>query len=247
MTLRVGTYNLNGRVGDDTRLHRQLRMLAILRLDVLGLQECKEWGQGELETAGRVLGMRGVLSKSNHHGCHLVTFVREPAVQVVEEHHDQAPPWWHCLCYVVANVHGQTMNLANVHLAPASPATRLAEAESLQLLAKKDTPTILFGDMNAAPAAGEDPPLPPEVNEEHARRKLDRGAARAIVNVGLIDVGAAAGNHAPTVGYRREDRLAYPCDRIHTNLPPETITGFEVVTYDTASDHRPVFATFDLG
>jgi len=42
-------------------------------------------------------------------------------------------------------------------------------------------------------------------------------------------------------------KLPYRCDRIYTTLPPDAITGYQVITTtDGESDHRPVIAEFDL-
>jgi hypothetical protein len=114
-----------------------------------------------LHQAERLLGMRGFLVESNHHGCHVALFIRESAVRVTEQRHDRQPPWWHALARVVAEVGGcpAPVSLVSAHLAPSSPAIRLAGAETLSLLAK-DGLVIAAGDWNAAPAAGTC--LPPE-------------------------------------------------------------------------------------
>ena len=137
------------------------------------------------------------------------------------------------------------MSLVSAHLAPSSPAIRLAEAETLGLLVK-DGLVIAAGDWNAAPAAGTCFP-PAGVSPAQARRKLDRRAACAIEEAGFTDVGARAGSLTPTVGYGEPGQLAYRCDRIYTTLPAQAIAGFEVITdAEPESDHRPVVAVFDL-
>jgi endonuclease/exonuclease/phosphatase family metal-dependent hydrolase len=78
------------------------------------------------------------------------------------------------------------------------------------------------------------------------RRKHDTRAAEALAEY-MTDAAAHLGDATPTVGHRRQDRLAYRCDRIYTTLPPETITGYEVIREDNPeSDHRPVIATLTL-
>jgi endonuclease/exonuclease/phosphatase family metal-dependent hydrolase len=77
------------------------------------------------------------------------------------------------------------LSLISAHLAPSSPAIRLAEAEALALLAR-DGPVIASGDWNAVPAAGPGPP-PGGAGPGQARRKLDRGAAQAIEEAGFAD------------------------------------------------------------
>ena len=136
----------------------------------------------------------------------------------------------------------QPLCLASVHLAPASPAIRLAEAEAFALLAGHG-PAIAGGDWNALPAAD---PSPPETTGIY-QRKLDRRAAIAVEEAGFLDVGAHLKDTTPTVGHFGSGGPAYRCDRIYTTLPPETITSHEVITaVDADSDHRPVIATFDL-
>jgi endonuclease/exonuclease/phosphatase family metal-dependent hydrolase len=141
---------------------------------------------------------------------------------------------------VAADGYLQPLHLASVHLAPSSPAIRLAEAEALGLLVG-DGPVIAGGDWNALPAAGPEPPAA----AGRQRRKLDRSAAIALEEAGLLDVGTHVKDMTATVGHASE--LAYRCDRIYTTLPAETITGYDVITtVDADSDHRPVMARFDL-
>jgi endonuclease/exonuclease/phosphatase family metal-dependent hydrolase len=251
-----GSYNLrNGGLdnGSDKRLLRQLAMLADLDADCWAFQECKGW-RGEYQDyrvfhlAERVLRLRGFLVPSAHHGCDLALFVREPAsLQVVRERHERGTQYWHAVARleVEADEIPGPLYLVSAHLAPSSPVIRLAEAEAFALLAK-DGPVIAGGDWNAVPAADPDPPAD-GADPGHARRKLDRAAARAIEEAGFTDVAAHLGNPAPTVGHTGPDKLAYRCDRIYTTLRAEAITGYQVVTEDDpASDHRPVIAAFRL-
>lgn len=248
-----GSYNLeNGGIddGDDSRLRRQLAMLAQAGADSWALQECKGFtanGSRALFLAEDVLGMRGFLVPSAHHGCDLAVFVAErPSLRVTGVRHEQGDPYWHAVARVITDVQGfGPLHLASVHLAPSSPAKRLIEAEALALIAK-DGMVIAGGDWNAVPAGDPDPPLD-GIDAGHARRKLDRSAARAIEEAGFTDVAARLGHHAPTVGHTRADKLAYRCDRIYTTLPAAAITGYQVITEDQpASDHRPVLARFRL-
>lgn len=248
-----GSYNLgNGGIddGDDTRLRRQLAMLAGTGADAWALQECKGFsasGFRALFLAEQVLDMRAFLVPSGHHGCDLAVLVAETAsLLVTGVRHEQGPPYWHAVARVSVQVRGfGPLHLASAHLAPSSPVQRLAEAESLALIAR-DSPVIAGGDWNAMPAADPDPPLD-HIDPGHARRKLDRSAARAIEEAGFTDIAAHLGNQAPTAGHAGPGKLAYRCDRIYTTLPATAITGYEVVTEDRpASDHRPVLARFSL-
>jgi endonuclease/exonuclease/phosphatase family metal-dependent hydrolase len=249
-----GSYNLErGGIdnGDDRRLRRQLAMLAEVGADGWAIQECKHWADDDsalLHLAEEQLGMTAYLAKSAHHGCHLAVFIRARAgLQVIEPRHESGHPYWHAVARVVIRAEElpRPLHLVSAHLAPSSPSLRLIEAESLALIAK-DGLVIAGGDWNAAPAADPDPPAA-GIDAGHARRKLERSAARAIEEAGFTDVAGHLGNHAPTVGHTCADKLAYRCDRIYTTLPGAAITGYQVITEDQpASDHRPVLATFDL-
>jgi endonuclease/exonuclease/phosphatase family metal-dependent hydrolase len=250
-----GTYNLHGGLDDGSgkRLLRQLALLAEAGADCRALQECKGW-RGEsadyriFHLAEQALRMRGFLVPSAHHGCDLGLFVREPpGLRVIRQRHEQGPPYWHAVARLEAEAGGipGRLSLISAHLAPSSPAIRVAEAEAFALLAK-DGPVIAGGDWNAVPAADPDPPAY-GASPGQARRKLDRGAARAIGEAGFTDVAACLGNLAPTVGHAGPDTLAYRCDRVYTTLPAASITGYQVLTEDEpASGHRPVIATFRL-
>jgi endonuclease/exonuclease/phosphatase family metal-dependent hydrolase len=230
----------------NARLRRQTELLASFSPAVVGLQECWHWDRDYYRTfhlAEQLLGMRGFLSPSPHHGCHLAIFVREnTGLRILEQRHEHGHPYWHGAACIVVQADGLPgpLRLASIHLAPSSPVIRLAEAEALGLLAK-EFPAIIGGDFNALPAAG---PEPPEA-AGRSRRKLDRRPAEALEEAGFLDVGAHANDATPTVGHDSE--LSYRCDRICTTLPASTITGYQVITSaDSESDHRPVIAEFDL-
>ena len=250
MTLTFATWNiLSGGIdgGSDERLRRQMKLLAGLGPSVVALQECKDWDLGNFRTfhlAERLLGLHGYLGRSSHHGCHLAVFIRESAgLRVIEQRHEHGDPWWHGVACVLVEAEGlrQPLQLASCHLAPSSPARRLAEAESFALVAERGT-LIAGGDWNALPVSD---PEPPGTVKGRRRRKLDRGAAEALEEIGLLDVGAHVGDITPTVGHASE--LPYRCDRVYTTLPAAAVAGYEVITTaDGESDHRPVAAEFDL-
>jgi exodeoxyribonuclease-3 len=251
MKLTCATWNtLAGGIdaGDDARFRRQMAVIAGLELSAIAFQECKQWdGDDDYETfhaAERLLGMKGLLAPSAHHGCHLAVFIRESAgLRVVRRRNEHGGEWWHAVACMVVEAEGfpWPLQLASCHLAPSSPERRLAEAEAFALVAKRG-PLIAGGDWNALPASDPGPPGP--VTGQH-RRKLDRRAAEALEELGLTDVGSHAGDATPTVGHA--SKLPYRCDRIYTSLPAEAITGYQVITTaDDESDHRPVVGEFDL-
>src|ERR1700728_2179055 len=96
--------------GDDTRLRRQLAMLAGTGADAWALQECKGFSAGgfrALFLAEQVLGMRAVLVPSGHHGCDLAVWVAETSsVLVTGVRHEQGPPYWHAVARVSVEVQG---------------------------------------------------------------------------------------------------------------------------------------------
>jgi len=110
--------------GDDARLRRQMALLAGLVPSVAAIQESKDWDRGNFRTfhlAERLLGMRGFLSPSAHHGCHLAVFVREGAgLRVTEQRHEYGDPWWHGVACVLVEADGfpRPLQLASCHLAP---------------------------------------------------------------------------------------------------------------------------------
>jgi endonuclease/exonuclease/phosphatase family metal-dependent hydrolase len=247
-----GSYNLlNGGFdgGRDDRLRHQFTVLADLGADAWAFQECSGWraaGCRALFTAERILGLRGFLVPSSHHGCDLAVFVRESAgLRVVAERHETGHPYWHAVARLVVEAPwpGCLLHLVSAHLAPSSPAIRLAEAEALALIAK-DGLVIAGGGWGAMPATDPEPLLD-GIGPGHARRELDRSAACAIEEAGFIDVAAHLGDLRPTVGHA--GGLRYRCDRVYATLPAGAIVSYQVVTeYEPASDHRPIVATFDL-
>jgi exodeoxyribonuclease-3 len=250
MKLTCATWNtLAGGIdaGNDARFRRQMAIMAGLEPSVVAFQECKHWDgddYGTFHTAERLLGMRGLLAPSAHHGCHLAIFIREDAgLRVVRQRNEHGDEWWHGIACMMVEAEGfpWPLQLASCHLAPSSPERRLEEAQAFALVAKRGT-LIAGGDWNALPASDPEPPGP--VTGEH-RRKLDRRAAQALEELGLTDAGAHMGDATPTVGHA--SKLPYRCDRIYTSLPAEAITAYQVITTaDDESDHRPVIAELDL-
>lgn len=247
--LRVLTYNLMGGgidAGSRARLSGQVHLLDRQRADVIALQEAKPWDEDLVAEIGDQLGMTGYLMRASHYDCHQVLYVREPYVQVVKTRHDTAPPWWVGLACLSVRVQGFDLTVASVHLAPSSPTVRLAEAETLQLLAQREEPSVVVGDFNGLAHCDPLPTRPPGRTNEHYRRKTDRRAARAMA-ADFLDVATVTNDLTPTVGHAAGDRLAYRCDRIYTTLPADCIEDYWVLEEQRpASDHRPVMAVFRL-
>lgn len=250
--IRVGTYNLHdGGMDDgtDARLKRQLAMLAEQRLDLLGIQEAKYWNRDHARLRygpEHALGMRSVLVKSHHHGCHLVICIRPPRLRIVEARHERGRPYWHAVAclrlrlQLDENGDECEFDFVNTHLAPSSPENRQAEAESLRLLVKGERALIAVGDFNAA--ALDDPALQAKTQDPLALRKLETGPAQALADAGLTDVGRHLHDLKATVGHRHG--LAYRCDRVYTTRPSWARAHEVIVTPD--SDHALVVAVFEV-
>ena len=182
----------------DARLRRQMALLASFSPSAVGLQECKYWDRDYYRTfhlAEQLLGMRGFLSPSAHHGCHLAIFVREDVgLRVTEQRHEHGHPYWHGAARIVVHADGHPgpLQLASVHLAPSNPA-------------------IIGGDFNALPASDPGPPAA----EGRLRRKLDRGPAEALEETGFHDAGAHANDPTPTAGARQRPVLPLRPDLHH--------------------------------
>lgn len=243
--LRAGGFDDDG----DDRIRRQLVLLADVGADAWAFQECTGWRAAGCQAffhAEQILGLRGFLVPSSHHGCDLGVFVRESAgLRVMAERHEQGHPYWHAVARlgVATPWPGSSLHLVSTHLAPSSPAIRLLEAEALALVAR-DGLVIAGGSWNALPATDPEPPLD-DIDPGHARRTLDRSAAFALEEAGFMDVAARLGDLRPTVGH--DGGLRYRCDRVYTTLPVDAVMSYSVIEeYEPASNHRPVVATFDL-
>ena len=140
-----GSYNWQGGGIDDEpegRLQRQLVLLSDVRADAWVFQGCSGWrdsGRRTLFLAEQILGLRGFLTPSPHPGGDLAVFVRESAgLRVIAERHEHGYPFWHAVARLVVATPwpGTTFHLVSAHLAPTSPAIRLAESEALAMVAK---------------------------------------------------------------------------------------------------------------
>ncbi|MFF5264634.1 endonuclease/exonuclease/phosphatase family protein [Actinomadura viridis] len=247
-----GTYNLMGGTSDDarSRMLADLRELAELGLDFLGVQEFKhaDWAYWEaLHEAEAILGMRGIPVRSNSYGCHLVTFIRERRLRVVQQRHE-THLWFHALNRVRVRVDRPAgaviIDLVNVHLSPAAGDLRTIEAKRLKLTRGPGHRVVAFGDFNAR---GEDDPIPPlnGHDPEQAADKLNTEAAAALRINGLLDVGAHRGDRTPTVGHASDTTLPLRVDRFHSDLHPDTFAGHTVLS-PMGSDHCGVLIEFAL-
>jgi exodeoxyribonuclease-3 len=224
--------------------------MAGLGPSVVVFQECKHWDgddYGTFHAAERLLGMRGLLAPSAHHGCHLAVFIRGDAgLRVVKQRNEHGDEWWHGIVCMVVEADGfpWPLQLASCHLAPSSPERRLEEAQAFALIAKRGT-LIAGGDWNALPASDPEPPGP--VTGEH-RRKLDRRAAEALEELGLTDIGAHMRDATPRSGMPASCRIAATastpaCPRrrspVTRSSPPQTTNPTTAPSSPSSTSPKP--------
>jgi hypothetical protein len=251
-TFTFGSYNWQGSAFDDEPdglLRRQLVLLSDVRADAWVFQGCLGWrasGGRMLFLAEQILGLRGFLALSSHHGGDLAVFVREPAgLRVTAERHEHGYPFWHAVARLVVATPwpGTTFHLVSADMAPTSSAIRLAEAEALAMIAE-DGLVIAGGSWNALSAADPEPSVN-GIEPGRGRRGLDRSAAYALEESGFVDVAGYLRDLRPTVGH--SGGLRYRCDRIYSTFPVSAIVSYEVIEeYEPVSRHRPLVATFNL-
>lgn len=213
----LGSYDWEGSgVGDQSDwLRRQLCLLADVRASAWVFQGCAGWRDSGGETfflAEHILGLRGFLAASIPRGGDLAVFVRGSAgLRVTAHWQEMRYSFWHAPVRVVVATPwpGILLQLVSVHLAPTSPAIRLAEAEALAAIADDD-PVIAGGSWNALSATDPEPSLC-ESGSGYRRRVADRTAANALEEAGFVDVGAYLRDIRPTVGHNGS--LLYRCDR----------------------------------
>ncbi|MFG1858479.1 endonuclease/exonuclease/phosphatase family protein [Actinomadura geliboluensis] len=102
LVIGVGYQNLRegGTDGDDdARLQQMVDRLADADLDVVLLGEARwrDRGDRQLHQVAERLGASfRCRVRSNHYGCDMAVFIREDALRVAEERHEQASvPWFH--------------------------------------------------------------------------------------------------------------------------------------------------------
>lgn len=266
MTFRVGTYNIMNGGGD--RFPGQLKAIAELDLDILGIQEAKHWDRDrfrKMNAAVAAWGMQPLFIPSGNHGCHLVLFYRWPRVQVVEHTSDIGGDFHHAASRTQLRIEGmgQTVTVLHTHLDPCSPERRLKEVGWLTEYADPEILSILIGDLNIT---GTDDPEPSNWDSIpahlHSRHRFvwpdgsyggtDRRAIRALLAAGFVDPPAQLGIPAPrTVGHwPGGERWDHRSDHVllSSSLAP-SLHAHHVVdnaTTQELSDHMPTLAELHL-
>jgi exodeoxyribonuclease-3 len=261
MPLTVMTYNIrNGAPGE--RLDAVVRVIAAHRPDILVLQELRRFdrdGGARLRRLTEVTGLRAHLARS-WLGQPVAVLVPESAAVIRA---GAVPrPFHHAAIRVALATSLGPLTVIGTHLYPYSGRRRLWEARWLAAYADPAAMVLLAGDLNALDPWTDHTErlrgLPPRYRSRHLTRgsssTVDTRAVRALTDAGLVDVGAdgggAADHTAPTehgggVEFRRMrlDYILATPPLAARALTYRVIRGGEC---ETASDHYPVLAGFDL-
>lgn len=266
--LRVGSYNVMD--GGQDRWSGQLRLLASLDLDLLGIQEAKHWDRTDYarvhETA-EALGMQPLFAPSQSHGCHLVLFYRWPRIQCRRFRADiSCGRFHHAASRAQFTVDGvdEPLWVLHTHLHPFSPGVRLTEAGWLTEYANPDRLAVIIGDLNTGGLMDKDPDDWDQVPVHlHSRHRLvlpdgsyggsDRRAMSALTKAGFVDPPEQLGMEPPrTAGHWGHG--SEPYDRrsdfvlLSRRLAPAVHDHRVVDTAETQrlGDHLPVITSVDL-
>lgn len=267
MRLKVLTYNLlyGGRDGDsDRRARAQAGLIAELAPDICLLQEAKGFetgGGARLHALEERLGMRGFLALAPATEGHIAILLRPPLLPV--SFVADAARFHHVLATLeVKTPGGRILAVMGAHLCPYGVAVRRQEAAYLAARANPGAWSLLAGDLNAVSPHAQEPEGFDRLPVHHRVRHLAEGSAgmdRSVLAFleagGWIDLGHALGGEAeaptvPTAGFREAEFPITRFDYILASRPLAACAkGYRVVrtaACDTASDHYPVLAEFEL-
>ncbi|WP_321969174.1 endonuclease/exonuclease/phosphatase family protein [Paraburkholderia tropica] len=266
-TLSVLTYNtlFAGRDGDDDRRARkQIELINDLRPDVFLMQEARHLdaqGSALLYALERDISMRGFLAIAPRTGQHIAIFIREPLRPLSFE--VDGAHFHHTLATLKVAVPGgeQPITLISAHLCPNGPDVRRREAAYLTVQAAPDRLTLIAGDFNSASPHDPEPEDWVGLAPHHRARYLsddlqgiDRSVLAQLEAAGWVDLGhrldASKAPTVPTGAYRDVEFATMRCDYLLASQALVTkARSYRVIRNDitdAASDHYPVFATFDL-
>lgn len=267
MKLTVLTYNtlFAGRDGSDERRARaQIGLINELSPDVFLMQEARGFdanGGARLHALEQQLGMRGFLAVAPRTGQNLAIFIREP-LRAVSFDVDGAH-FHHALATlnVALPDSDQQITFISTHLCPNGPEVRRREAAYLAVQAAPDKLTLITGDFNSASPHDPDPADWPALAPHHRARYLaddlqgiDRSVLAHLEAAGWVDLGhqldADKVPTVPTVAYADVEFATMRCDYL---LASKSLAAFaksyQVIrnpVTDSASDHYPVLATFEV-
>ncbi|MCP1645645.1 endonuclease/exonuclease/phosphatase family metal-dependent hydrolase [Pseudomonas citronellolis] len=266
MQLKVLTYNtlFAGRDGADTRrAAAQIGLVRELEPDVFLMQEARGFdanGGSWLYDMEHLFQMRGFLALAPRTGQHLAIFIRQPLRPLSFE--SDPSNFHHSVASLRVALPGieQSLHLTSVHLCPNGVDVRRREAAYLAVQATPGEYRLLAGDFNSA--SPHDPePRGFDLLAAHHRiryagdgRHADRTVLATLETAGWVDVGhllqPAPTPTVPTAAYTNAEFAQMRCDYVlATPALASKAVGYQVIrtpATDSASDHYPVLATFEI-
>jgi exodeoxyribonuclease III len=269
MALTVMTYNIkNG--GRPGRLDAVIRVITGIGPDILALQELEGFDRDGGRLMRRVTeatGMRAFLAGS-WFGQPVAVLVG-PVADVMSGGRVRRP-FHHAAARVTVRTDRGPLTIIGTHLYPLSGWRRLWEARWLAALADPHRQVLLMGDLNSLDPWTDHAErlrrLAPRYRSRHLRRggRVDTRAVRTLADAGFVDLCHRAARQRADRGHDGGDR-DYTAPTEHGNgeefsrMRLDYILGTEPVARlardcrvvsggerETASDHYPVVAEFDL-
>jgi len=257
--MRVMTYNIrNG--GEPDRLGSVMRVVTAHRPDVLALQELRGFDRepGRLRAVADATGMVPYLGRSRF-GQPVALLVRGSARVLASRRIHR--PFHHAAVEVTVVTDRGPLTAISTHLNPYSGWRRRWEARWVAGRVRRDRLMLVMGDLNTL-----DPwtdhterlrALAPEFRGRHLRRgAVDSRAVAVLARAGLVDLFRHAGDPAgldytaPTAhgggtefSRMRLDYVLGTAGVAELTRACRIVSGGEA---DSASDHYPVLAEFDL-
>lgn len=267
MKLDVLTWNtlFAGRDGaDDRRAHAQVEVIKALAPDVFLMQEGRGFDQNGaawLYALEAAIEMRGFLAVAPRTGQHTAIFVRAPLRPLAFD--ADGANFHHALATLTVTAPGlqQSLKFMSAHLCPNGAEVRRREAAYLSLQPDPQSLCLLAGDFNSVSPHDHEPPDFAQLPPHHRARYLDydgRDADRTVLArleaAGWIDVAHTLGAHqAPTVpaaAFKATEFATMRCDYMMVSRPlaagARSCRVIRTPLTDTASDHYPVLASFEL-
>ncbi|MDY1449108.1 endonuclease/exonuclease/phosphatase family protein [Pseudomonas aeruginosa] len=267
MPLTVLTWNtlFAGRDGaEDTRAQAQAAFIQQIRPDVFLMQEAKGFdanGAVWLHALEHAIDMRGFLAVAPRTGQNVAIFIRAPLRPLAFE--ADGAHFHHALAMLRVAVPGSEapVTFISTHLCPNGPQARLREAGYLAVQAAPEKLTLVTGDFNSASPHDSDPMDWPILAPHHRARYIaddlrgiDRRVLAQLEAAGWIDLGHHLGGGGtptvPTAAYRASEFATMRCDYLLASAAlARAARHYEVLrtpVTDTASDHYPVLARFEL-
>lgn len=267
MQLTVLTYNtlFAGRDGhDDRRCRAQVDLINELRPDVFLMQEAKGFdaeGGARLYAFEARIGMRGFLAPAPRTGQNVAIFIRAPLRPLGFE--ADGAHFHHALATlrVALPDGGREITFISAHLCPNGAEVRRREAAYLAVQAVPERLSLLTGDFNSASPHDPEPEGFDRLPAHHRARYLaddlqgaDRSVLARLEAAGWVDVGHRLGGAGvptvPTAGFTGTEFATMRCDYL---LASQALAAgarhYEVIrtpATDTASDHYPVLARFEV-